>query len=168
MSTGVDFTSPGAQSLAKNLLSKSRMRAYFLGRLPLAAFAGLKIERLDGELCETLVPFGWRTQNPFGSIYFAALSMAAELSCAGLALSAARGAPVPVSVLPVHLEGSFEKKATGDTRFTCRDGAALYETVNRALASGEGETVRTTTVGAMKDGTVVSRFTFDWSFKKKA
>lgn len=163
----VSPTSPGAETLRKRLTSPRLLDAYFLAKLPLAAMAGLKIVRLDGRACEVTVPFGWRTQNPFGSIYFAALSMAAELSCAGLALMAARGAPVPVSVLPVGIEGTFEKKATARTRFVCTDGDQLFEAVREAVATGEGVTRVTHTEGRMEDGTLVSRFRFTWSFKKK-
>lgn len=167
MTATVDATSPGAKSTQKNLTSKSLLRAYFLAKLPMAAFAGLKVEHLDGEACHVSVPFGWRTQNPFSSIYFAALAMAAELSCAGLALMAARGAPEKVSVLPVHMEGSFEKKATAKVTFVCTDGPALFAAVNRALESGQGESVRASTIGTLPDGTIAARFTFEWSFKKK-
>lgn len=167
MSEAVTADSPEAKKLRRYLSSGPLLKAYLTAKLPMAALAGLKIRELDGERCVVTVPFGWRTQNPFGSIYFAALSMAAELSCAGLALTAARGAPRPVSVLPVHLEGDFEKKATALTRFTCEDGAALYAAVNDALRTGQGVTCVTQTVGKMDDGTTVARFRFTWSFKEK-
>jgi hypothetical protein len=167
MVAAVHAESPGARSFRNQLVKPALLRSYFLAKLPLAAVAGLKITRLDGEVCETTVPFGWLTQNPFRSMYFAAQAMAAELSCAGLALMAARGAPEAVSVLPVGIAGTFEKKATALVTFTSSDGARLFEAVNRALATGESVTVETSTVGRMADGTIVSRFTFTWSYKKK-
>lgn len=168
MVSAVHAESPSAQAFRKQLIKPALLRAYFLAKLPLASFAGLKVKVLDGERCEATVPFGWMTQNPFGSIYFAALTMAAELSCAGLALMAARSAPEPVSVLPIGISGSFEKKATALTTFTCTDGKKLFDAVNRALETGESVTVDTPTVGTMPDGTIASRFVFTWSFKKKS
>jgi hypothetical protein len=168
MIAAVNVSSPGAQSFRNQLIKPALLRAYFLAKLPLAAAAGLRITRLDGNSCDVSVPFGWRTTNPFGSIYFAALSMAAELSCAGLAMMAVRGAPEPVSVLPIGLEGTFEKKATAVTTYTCNDGPALFAAVNRALETGEGVTCVAETVGRMPDGTRVSAFKFTWSFKKKS
>ena len=166
----VSVASPDAQAFRKQLIQPALLSAYFLAKLPLAAMAGLKITRLDGDVCEVTVPYGWRTQNPFRSIYFAALSMAAELSCAGLALMAGRGAGKvePVSVLPVGLEGKFEKKATALTTFVCSDGPRLFQAVNEALRTGEGVTTTTDTIGRMADGTIVSTFKFTWSFKKKS
>jgi hypothetical protein len=166
----VSTSSPDAEAFRKQLIQPALLRAYFLMKLPLAAMAGLKIQRLDGNVCEVSVPYAWRTQNPFKSIYFAALAMAGELSCASLALMAARGAgkSSPVSVLPVGLEGRFEKKATEITTFTCSDGPALFAGVNEALRTGEGVTVETETAGRMRDGTLAARFTFTWSFKKRS
>jgi hypothetical protein len=167
MTAEVTAESPGAQKWRGRFTSTAMMRAYFLAKLPMAAMAGLKVTHLDGQRCEVTIPFGWRTQNPFGSIYFAALTMAAELSCAALALMAAWGAPRTVSVLPVHLEGSFDKKATGLTRFTCEDGPQLFGAVNDALRTGQGVTFVSNTVGKLDDGTVVARFKITWSFKEK-
>lgn len=164
----VSSESPGAQKLRNQLIKPALLRAYFLAKLPLAAMAGLEIRRLDGRACEVHVPFGWRTKNPFGSMYFAAQTMAAELCCAGLALTAARGGPEEVSVLPVGLSGRFDKRAIADVTFTCADGEPLYAAVNETLATGEGVTVDAHALGRMADGTVVSQFTFTWSFKRRA
>jgi hypothetical protein len=165
----VSAASPDAQKLRKQLIQPTLLRAYFLVKLPMAAVAGLRIEELDGNACSVSVPYSWRTQNPFQSIYFAALTMAGEMSCAALALMAAQGAGErdPVSVLPVGLEGSFVKKATDRTTFTCSDGPMLFEAVNEALRTGEGVTRVTETIGRMRDGTLSASFKFTWSFKRK-
>lgn len=156
-----------AEAFRKQLLNPLLLKGYFALKLPLAAMAGLRITALDRLRCEALVPFDWRTRNPFGSIYFAALAMAAELSSAGLALTAARSGASTVSALPVGLEAEFEKKATGHTRFLCEEGPTLYTAVERALETGEGVTCRVATVGRMDDGTRVASFRIMWSFKRK-
>ena len=163
----VHAESPGARSFRNQLIKPALLRSYFLGKLPLAAIAGLKITELDGEVCEATVPYGFITKNPFRSMYFAAQAMGAELSCAGLALMAARGARETVSVLPVGLSASFEKKSTDLTRFRCTEGRKLFDAVNEALKTGAPVVVETKTVGTMRDGTIVSNFSFTWSFKKK-
>lgn len=168
MTAVVTGASPGVEKLRKRLIQPVLLRSYFLAKLPLAAMAGLTITRLDGEVCEARVPFGWRTANPFGSMYFAAQTMGAELSCAGLALTAARGGPEEVSVLPVGLAGTFEKRGVADVTFTCADGATLFGAVNSTLETGAPVTVDAVSVGRMADGTIVSRFTFTWSFKRRS
>lgn len=167
MTTAVDVQSPGAQTFKDRLTSPRLLKAYFAAKLPLAAVAGLKLRRLDGQACEVMVPYGWRTKNPFGSIYFAALSMAAELSCAGLALMASRAPASKVAVYPIALRGEFIKQAKADTTFTCTKGPELFAAVSQAVETGEPVTVVTETIGRTPDGTIVSKFDFTWSYKAK-
>jgi hypothetical protein len=144
------------------------LRGFFLAKLPLALVAGLKVRELDEHRCVTSVPYGWRTTNPFRSTYFAALSMAAELSTGALALLATELAGTPVAMLIVDLTASFGKKATALTSFTCEDGAKAFYAVAVTVATGEPATATLESVGRMPDGTEVARFTFTWSFKRRS
>jgi acyl-coenzyme A thioesterase PaaI-like protein len=167
MTHTADIASPGAQTFRNRLMSARLFPAYMAAKMPLGALAGLKMEQLDGHQCSVSVPYGWRTKNPFGSIYFAALSMAAELSCAGLALMASRAPQEKVAVYPIGLKGDFIKQAKAKTTFTCTQGAELFAGVRRAVETGEAVTVVTTTVGLTDEGLIVSKFDFTWSYKKK-
>lgn len=160
--------SGAATKLRRRMLSPWMMRGFFLTKLPLALMAGLRVRELDADHCVATVPYGWRTTNPFRSTYFAALSMAAELSTGALALAAVELAPKPVSMLITGMNAEFGKKATGVTAFTCADGAAMSAAVAHTVATGEPVTVEAATVGTAPDGQVVARFTFTWSFKVKA
>lgn len=159
---------PSAAKLLRRMQSPLLMRLYFLAKLPLALVAGLKVREITEERCVTSVPYGWRSTNPFRSTYFAAQAMAAELSTGALALLATELAPAPVAMLIVGLEASFEKKATALTTFVCPDGAKVAAAVAEASRTGEPATARLETVGTMPDGTVVARFAFTWSFKKRS
>jgi acyl-coenzyme A thioesterase PaaI-like protein len=160
---------PGATAkLRRRMLNPFLMRGFFLAKLPLALFAGLRLRELNEERCVATVPYGWRSTNPFRSTYFAALSMAAELSTGALALAAVESAPRNVAMLITGLTASFEKKATGLTTFTCTDGPRVFEAVARTIATGEPVAVEVPTVGTSPDGTVVARFTFTWSFKVRS
>jgi formaldehyde-activating enzyme involved in methanogenesis len=154
--------------MARKLVNPFLLKLYFLGKLPLALMAGLRVRSLDAERCEVTVPYGWRTTNPFRSTYFAALAMAAELSTGALAILAVRLAPRPVAMLVVGTKATFEKKATGKTTFTCERGPALFDAVAQTVASGEPVTATVETVGRAADGVVVARFEFTWSFKARA
>jgi hypothetical protein len=148
------------------MLSPWMMRGFMLSKLPLALAAGLRVRELDEEHCRVTVPYGWRSTNPFRSTYFAALSMAAEMSTGALAMLEVELAPKPVSMLITGMTAEFGKKATGLTSFTCADGRALADAVARAVA-GEPNTFEAVSTGTSPDGTVVARFTFTWSFKAK-
>jgi len=175
MATMTESTAPATTvDLAKveraraDFLNPLKMRAFFLARLPLALFAGLRVKSLTPDRCEVVVPRGWRSTNPFKSTYFAAQSMAAELSTGALAMLATEGATGSVALLITDLRATFEKKAVADAVFTCEDGPKAFAAVAETLRTGEGVVAEMETVGRMADGTVVSRFVFSWSFKKRS
>jgi uncharacterized protein DUF4442 len=160
--------SPAADKLRSRLLNPFLLRGYLLAKVPLALIAGLRVRELTAERCVATIPYGWRTTNPFRSTYFAALSMAAEMSTGALSGVAAGSAPAPVAMLIVGLEASFGKKATSLTAFTCEDGAKAAAAVAETVRTGERALARMETVGRSPDGTEVARFTFTWSFKKRS
>ncbi len=144
------------------------MRLFFLGKLPLALFSGLRIDEISAERCVVSLPYGWRSTNPFRSIYFAAQAMAAELSTGALAMAAIEASKAPVALLIVGLEAAFEKKASSRVSFTCEAGPAISAAVARAIETGEPQTVRAETIGRLPDGATAARFAFTWSFKKRS
>jgi hypothetical protein len=153
------------QRYARLLSNSFLFRLFLLGKLPLGFLSGMKIKHLDANTCVTTVPYGWMTRNPFRSTYFAALSMAAELSNGSLALMAVEG--TNVAVIIVNLEAQFIKMAKNLTTFTCNDGHKLFEAVAKAQETGEPVTATVETTGVSEDGVVVARFKLTWSFKAR-
>lgn len=156
------------EKLSARLRNPLIFRFYLLAKLPLGFVAGLRVKSLDETRCETTVPYGWRTQNPFKSTYFAAQSMAAELSTGAPAALATDLAPFSVAMLITGMDAQFGKKANRLTTFTCEDCDKIFAAVAETCDTGEPTEVTVTTVGRMPDGTEVSRFTFTWSFKKRS
>jgi hypothetical protein len=142
-------------------------RLYLLTRLPSAFFAGLKISHLDADTCTVTVPYKWFTRNPFRSTYFACLAMAAEMSTGALVMNLVYRRNPPISMLVIHLEAIYAKKATGRTRFTCTNGPAIQSAIQAAITTGEGQTVRARSAGANANGDLVAEFYITWSFKVK-
>jgi len=145
-----------------------KFRLYLLARLPSAYFSGLRIREIDEQHCVTSVPYKWFSQNPFRSTYFACLSMAAEMSTGALAMAHIYEHDPPISMLVVKLECSYFKKATGLTRFTCMDGDAIRQTIERTLASGQGEVFRARSIGTSEAGEEIAEVFITWSFKAKS
>ncbi len=113
------------------------VRAMLWSKLPLAAFAGLRVRRLDDSGAEVSLPAGWKTQNPFRSTYFAAQAMAAEMSTGAPALFFIEKSGTKVSSLVTGLTARFTKKATREARFKFEQGAEMKAAIDRAIASGE-------------------------------
>ena len=158
----------GVEKVRKRILNPFTMRAYMLAKLPLGLMAGLKVVRLDQEVAEVTVPYGWRSTNPFRSTYFAALSMAAEMSTGVLCMVVVEAASMPVSMMIIGMDAQFLKKATATTTFRCEQGDVLQAAVEETIRSGEPVVEKVQTVGRAPDGTEVARFTFTWSFKRKS
>jgi acyl-coenzyme A thioesterase PaaI-like protein len=157
-----------AEKLRRRLKSPWMLKAFMFTKLPLALFAGLRVQRIDDSECAVSVPYGWLSTNPFKSTYFAALSMAAEMSTGALAMVTVEASPVPVSILVIGMRGEFVKKATGLTTFHCTAGNQLSAAVLKTVGDGEPVVAEADTVGTDDDGNVIARFTFTWSFKRKS
>lgn len=141
-------------------------RIFLFTKLPGAWFMGARVKSVNTEKVETTIPYGWRSQNPFKSIYFAAQIAAAELST-GLACSFAIQGRGNVSMLIVNTKGDFVKKAVSKTTFTCNQMDEVFDVVKKAIETKEPQTITLRSEGVQQDGQVVSRFEFTWSFKAK-
>ena len=149
---------------------KDRVRfKLFLGlKLPAAFWSGIRLIHLDKAHAVVEIKHGWRNQNPFRSIYFACLAMAAEFSTGVLAHEIVKTSGHPFSMLVVGLQANFTKKATGRIRFTCQDGAAFDQVVKKCILSGEPCTIDSVSTGVDEAGDQVAQFTIQWSFKCKS
>jgi hypothetical protein len=144
------------------------IRALLWSKLPLAAFAGLRVARLDESGAEVTLPAGWKTQNPFGSTYFAAQAMAAEMSTGAPALWFIERSGARVSSLVTAISGKFTKKATSRARFVFSDGQAMRAAIYRAVETGEPVAFTARSIGTQGDGTQVAEFAVEWSFKRRS
>lgn len=142
-------------------------RLYLLKKLPLAYIAGIRVQELNNQKSITTVKYGWLTQNPFRSMYFACLSMAAEMATGLLALNCIYDSKPPISMLIIKNQAVYLKKAVGNITFTCSDGNLLSNGIKEAKISGEGITIDATAIGKDQEGDIVAEFVFTWSLKVK-
>jgi hypothetical protein len=141
---------------------------FLLAKLPSAYFSGVRLKYADEQQSLVTVPYKWFSKNPFKSTYFACLSMAAEMSTGILAMAHIYKKEPAISLLVIKTEGSFLKKATGITTFTCEDGLVFQQAVNEAAASGKSTTVAARSTGKDQSGDIVAEFIITWSFKAKS
>ncbi len=156
-----------ANELMNILKHPIKFRMFLFSKLPVAFFCGLRLPQIDESSCVVTISFKWLTKNPFKSTYFACLSMAAEMSTGALGLAHVYKRTPSVSMLVVNMNGSFLKKAIGKTIFTCNDGLQIKQTIEDAIATGQGKTITAKSIGKNEQGEVVAEFNFTWSFKSK-
>ncbi|ALW85092.1 thioesterase [Hymenobacter sedentarius] len=157
---------PQAAAFRRQVLIPLKLRLFLMQKLPMAWLAGLRLRQLTPEQAVVTIRFKFLTQNPFRSIYFACLAMAAEFA-SGIQAMMHVQAGGPVSMLVVKLEGDFTKKAVGLIAFTCPDGPLIAQAVAESCATGEGRTVVCTSTGVDEAGDVVAIFRLTWSFRAK-
>ena len=155
-------------NLFKNQITNPlKFKLFTLTKLPMAFFSGLKVTTLEPNTAAVSVRFKWINQNPFQSIYFAVLSMAAELSTGVLAFAQIYKRQPSISMLVVKLEADFFKKAIGKIVFTCNNGNDVIAAIEETIATKQGVTVACTSIGIDEQGNEVAKFNFTWSFKSK-
>jgi len=152
------------EKLANNRL---KMKIFMLSRLPLAFLAQLSIDHMDRHKSAVSLPYNYLTKNPFRSIYFAALSMAAELSTGILALAHVEKSGKQVSMLVLGMRAEFLKKAKSRIVFTCDQGDLLEKTIADSISENTGKTSEVYSSGIDSSGDIVAKFWFTWTFKPK-
>jgi hypothetical protein len=144
-----------------------KFRMFLLYKLPAAFFSGVRVKEVDESKCIVSIPYKWLTQNPFGSAYFASLSMAAEMSTGVLAMMYLYKTKPAVSMLVTKMEAHYFKKATGKTYFICEQGKELNFIIQEAIQTGEPKEIVVRSAGTNIKGEKIADFDFTWSFKSR-
>lgn len=136
-------------------------------QLPAAHFCGVTVADIDDAQCSVSMTHQHANQNPFGSIYFAALAMAAELSTGAMVIRAVDSAAEAISMLVLNQNAHFSKKARGTVRFVCEQGHLISAAIAETLNTREGVTLWLQSVGYDAEGDVVASMNFEWTLKVK-
>ncbi len=158
---------PKVQAILKKLNNGFKMGLYLWLKLPMAAFSGMRVGKVTPHFAEVLLPYQWRSQNPFRSIYFAAQCAAAELSTGLLVLTAMESAP-RISMLVIAFESNFYKKADQTLTFRCEQGPEIIQAIEKAVNTGEGVTFTAISKGILPSGEIASEMKVTWSVKIKS
>jgi hypothetical protein len=158
---------PGALKFRKKILNKFNFFIFSLIKLPSLSWWGVRLQNLDDRVCEVSIPFSWRTQNPFKSMYFAAQAGAAELSTGLLCMQGLSGRG-NWSMYVIGFEAEYGVTAKTKVVFKCEDGERLNEALDKIEASGEPGQIVLVSTGVNARGQMVSKFNITWSFKRKS
>lgn len=158
---------PKGDFIRKMALKSWKLNLFMLQHLPMGFIAGLKVVQLTKEQAVVSLPFRFVNKNPFQSIYFAAQSMAAELSSGIMAMAAVKDQDVPVSMLVLNMKSSFIKKGTSKIYFTCSNGHEISQAIEKAIETNQGQTITIHSTGRNSAQEIISEFEFTWTFKTK-
>ncbi|WP_458627160.1 DUF4442 domain-containing protein [Winogradskyella sp. PC D3.3] len=149
-------------------ITPSKLNNFLMFKLPAAFFTGVRTKALNDNSCVVTVKHRWVNQNPFNSMFWAVQGMAAELTTGALVMKKIKGSGKKISMLVASNNASFTKKATGRITFTCNEGHKIDDAINKAIETGEGQTVWLHSNGVNADGVEVSSFNFEWTIKVKS
>jgi hypothetical protein len=150
------------------ILSKTKLHVFLFFKLPAAFWCGVRVKSLNQDACSATVKHRWFNQNPFQSMYFAVQAMAAELTTGALVMLYIQESGKKISMLVAQNKAVFTKKATGRITFSCSEGLVVQQTIDKAIATGEGQTIWLTSVGVNEEGEQVSEMSFEWTVKVKS
>ena len=148
-------------------ISVSNLNKFLFFKLPSAFICGVRVKEIDENRCVSTVKHRWINQNPFNSMYFAVQAMAAELTTGSLVMIEIQKSGKNISMLVANNKGNYSKKAVGRITFTCNDGALVSQAVQKAIATGEGQTFWMKSIGTNEKGEQVSEMDFEWSVRLK-
>lgn len=149
------------------VLHPIKFRAGLMMNLPLASVTGVKITKLEDEVCEVTVPYKFLNKNPFNTTYWAVLGMAAEMASGALLLNYIYKLQPSVSTFVVGCDAKFLKRAVGLTTFRCTEGLELAERILRTIETYEAEEFKATTLAYNEAGEVIAEFSFTWGIKAR-
>lgn len=148
-------------------VSPSKLNLFLFFNLPSAFWSGVRVKSISENKCMVTVKHRWFNKNPFNSMYFAVQAMAAELTTGALVMMKIRESNRNISMLVANNKGNYSKKATGRITFTCNDGSLISEAIQKAIDTGEGQTIWMKSIGVNQKGEQVSELDFEWSIKLK-
>jgi len=149
------------------MLNPIFFKLFLIFKLPLAFLAGVKLTLLNNTQSTVQLKHNCLNKNPFKSIYFAALSMAGELTSGILAASFIYKNKPAISMLVVGVNIEFSKKAIGLIQFNCKQGKEIQDCINKSIKTKEGQSIVITSTAIDTQGDIVATFNITWSFKVK-
>ncbi|EDP94973.1 DUF4442 domain-containing protein [Kordia algicida OT-1] len=146
-------------------LTPSKINKFVLFKLPSAYFSGVRVKEITDEAATVTVKHRWINQNPFKSLYWATQGMASELATGVLVIQEIETSGEKISMLVRSQKGTFTKKATGRIRFVCKDGLKVKAAIQKAIETGEGQSLFLFAEGFNEAGEPVSNFEYEWGIK---
>jgi acyl-coenzyme A thioesterase PaaI-like protein len=167
-----EFARSLIKMLPPTLKETVKLRTVGLLKIPVLFFLSPTVLELDDYRCVVRIPLTRRAKNHLGSMYFGALCAGAD--CAGGLIAwklgdeaAARGHKI--ALVFKDFKADFLKRAEGDVHFTCEEGQAIRQMVDRVIATGERQNLPvqvTATVPSKLGKEPVAQFTLTLSLKR--
>lgn len=150
--------------IADTLKQPWKLRLWMLKHLPVGLITGMYIESLDENGCKVVLKDRWWIHNPFRSVFWAVMSMAAELSTGAILYVYASG--TNVQFILVRMEAKFLKKVKGKSSYFCLAGQEARQKVENTVNTDETGVVLLPVLAQDESGQILAEFNFYWQLRK--
>lgn len=106
------------------------LKTFGFFKIPLIFYVNPKVILLNNEEIKVSIPLNRRTRNHYGSMYFGALAVGADISVGLFAMSLVKKSGADMLLLFKDFQIEFHQRAEGETIFSCRD----HEKINNQIA----------------------------------
>ena len=151
-------------NLAARLSNPWKLRLWMLTHLPMGLLSGMVIEHLDESGCRVVLKDRFWIRNPFGSVFWAVMGMAAELSTGALVYAYLSGSGV--KFILVGMEAKFFKKALGKSFYFCQTGSDVLRRFEQILNTEDTSVILLPVVATDQFDQILAEFTFRWQLRK--
>ena len=100
-------------------------------------------------------------------MFWAVQGMAAEMTTGAFLTREINLSGENISMLVSNNTAKFTKKATGKIRFVCNKGLEVKKLIQKAVDTGDSQTLWIDSIGYNEDNLMVSHFSFEWSVKTR-
>jgi hypothetical protein len=155
---------PFNKNLANKLTNPWQLRLWMLTKLPMGLVSGMYVESLDENSCRVVLKDRRWIRNPFRSVFWAVMGMAAELSTGALVYAYASGSDV--RFILVGMEAEFFKKTKGKSYYFCDTGFDVLRSIELLVHPNDTSFVMLPVTAKDQAGQVLATFTFHWQLRK--
>ena len=126
--------------------------------------SGMVIESLDESGCKVMLKDRFWIRNPFRSVFWAVMGMAAELSTGALIYAYVSGSNTKYILIGINCE--FLKKVRGKSFYFCSSGQDVLRNLNSLENPGDTCTVILPVTAYDQAEQIVAEFKFSWQLRK--
>lgn len=123
--------------IKKYLSDTAYIRLFGLLKVPMLWFIRPEVISLSDAECVIKIPFVRKNKNHLGSVYFGVMCAAADAAGGFLAMKLIDKSGHRVALSFKDFNAKFLRRAHGDCYFTNKDGLAVKDLVEKAIATGE-------------------------------
>jgi len=145
------------------------IQLFGLTKVPMIWYCRPKVIEHTDEKIEIKIPLKRKTKNHLGSMYFGVLAVGADITGGFLAMNPIQESGRKINLIFKDFKADFLKRPEGDVHFTCNDGLAVKELVDRVSKSSDRHNFKLSIEATVPSisSEVVAKFELTLSLKDK-